>query len=137
MSFLDNLSLRKSCYSCKFPSSHNSDITMLDYWDIKDDDDKGVSAIIINTQKGIFLFDTIKKNARINQIEISKKSSIFTNHDRIPSYFCRIKKRKQFFLDWNNNKYDFFSKKYKYHKNLKEVFYILLYKFLSKVKNIF
>ena len=31
-SFLKSLSLRKSCYRCKYPCHHNSDITMADFW---------------------------------------------------------------------------------------------------------
>lgn len=55
--FLSNMTLRPSCYECKFKSfSSGSDITLADYWGVKKtmpafDDDKGVSLLIINSRK--------------------------------------------------------------------------------------
>ena len=56
--FLKDLYLRPSCYSCKIKGlSSGSDITIADYWNIHTlisniDDDKGVSAIVVATDKG-------------------------------------------------------------------------------------
>ena len=56
--FLQNISLRKSCYSCKFKTvNRNSDITMGDLWGIHKilpdlTDDKGVSVAFIQSEKG-------------------------------------------------------------------------------------
>lgn len=56
--FLSDLSLRPSCYNCKFKSgSSGSDITLGDFWGIDRidpaiDDDRGMSLILVNTSKG-------------------------------------------------------------------------------------
>lgn len=56
--FLRNIYLRPSCYACPAKSGKSgSDITLADYWGIQDlmpniDDDRGISAIIVNTEKG-------------------------------------------------------------------------------------
>lgn len=64
--FLQNISLRKSCYSCKFKTiNRNSDITMGDLWGIKNilpdvTDDKGVSVAFVQSEKGRQLWEQIK-----------------------------------------------------------------------------
>ena len=56
--FLANIYLRPSCYACPAKSGKSgSDITLADYWGINSlmpelDDDRGVSAITINSTKG-------------------------------------------------------------------------------------
>lgn len=56
--FLNNLSLRPSCYTCKFTKSERfGDITLGDFWGIgkkypRWDDDKGISVVMLNTEKG-------------------------------------------------------------------------------------
>lgn len=64
--FLNNLYLRPSCYSCpaKAGRSH-ADITLGDFWGIKNfhpqfDDDRGVSAVIINTMQGQMFYNSIQ-----------------------------------------------------------------------------
>lgn len=55
--FLQNISLRDSCYNCKFKKYNRlSDITLADFWGVQNllpeiDDDKGVSLVIINSDK--------------------------------------------------------------------------------------
>lgn len=64
--FLQNISLRKSCYNCRFKSvNRNSDIIMGDLWGIKNilphiTDDKGVSVAFIQSEKGRYLLEQIK-----------------------------------------------------------------------------
>lgn len=54
----DALSMRESCQNCKYRKiPHNSDLTVADFWGIEKidpqfDDNKGVSAVFVNTQKG-------------------------------------------------------------------------------------
>lgn len=56
--FLNNLYLRPSCHSCSFKGGRcGSDITLGDFWGIekvspKIDDDKGVSVVLVNSEKG-------------------------------------------------------------------------------------
>ena len=55
--FLNNASLRSSCLACPAKRSCGSDITLGDFWGVKERhpeafDDRGVSAVIANTAKG-------------------------------------------------------------------------------------
>ena len=69
-SFLNNMILRNSCYNCQFKNfKSDSDITLGDYWGIENIhrkkiflDDTGVSLVIINSQKGLNMFNDIKEN---------------------------------------------------------------------------
>lgn len=60
--------MRESCYNCSFKGlEKTSDITLADFWGIKlnqsnDDTKNGVSAVIINSQKGKNLYDSILNN---------------------------------------------------------------------------
>lgn len=63
--FLANVALRESCYNCNFKLGNKySDITLGDYWGIKNYypemyNKEGVSAIIINTENGKQIFNSI------------------------------------------------------------------------------
>ena len=63
--YLKNMILRESCYKCDFKDTNNlADIVLGDYWGIEQtnkvfSDDYGVSALIINTNKGKQLFKKI------------------------------------------------------------------------------
>lgn len=58
-----NLSIRECCYNCKFKKVERcADITIGDFWGLKDSpllDNLGTSFIMINTQKGMDLFDKV------------------------------------------------------------------------------
>ena len=65
--FLKDLTIRPCCSNCNFKNGKNySDITLGDYWGINAvhpdfSDNKGVSAVIINTTKGQELFNEIRE----------------------------------------------------------------------------
>lgn len=66
--FLSNYILRESCYNCqmRFNKKSRSDIILGDYWGIENvfpemDDDKGISAVIINSKIGKNIFEEIKE----------------------------------------------------------------------------
>ena len=79
--FLKNLCLRESCYKCKYKGEKRmSDITLADFWGVDKvitdfDDDKGASAVIINTNKGKELFENIKDNIITCKVEYDDISS--------------------------------------------------------------
>lgn len=64
--FLKNLYLRPSCYNCKVKSGGcHSDLTLGDFWGVWNelpeiDDDKGVSLLLINSQKGETFINSVK-----------------------------------------------------------------------------
>lgn len=66
--FLNNFILRDSCYNCHFKNNKSlSDITLGDFWGIENFinnknflDNKGVSLVILNNNKGVNLFNKVK-----------------------------------------------------------------------------
>ena len=95
--FLRNVSLRKSCYNCQNAENHVSDITVMDYWQIKEDDDKGVSALKINTEKGLKVLNEIELVSDIGEITKESISSSFVNHSKNKSYRHSLPIRNMFF----------------------------------------
>lgn len=65
--FLADLILRPSCYSCPSKSGRSgSDLTIADYWAIPQvapefDDDKGVSLVLVQTEKGKSFYQSLKE----------------------------------------------------------------------------
>ncbi len=59
---------RPSCYKCRYKSlKHPGDITIGDFWGITEidstfDDNKGVSLVLVNSEKGMCIFDLIVEN---------------------------------------------------------------------------
>lgn len=77
--FLDNVILRPSCYNCHHKHLHRkADITIADCWGntsgVKDDD-KGISLIFANTEKGQRLISEISGNLEMNEIPFEKAVS--------------------------------------------------------------
>ena len=65
--FYQHVAFRKSCYKCHFTNTKRpSDITIADFWgwektDSKiNADDKGLSLVLLNTEKGQKIFEAIK-----------------------------------------------------------------------------
>ena len=76
--FLTSIYLKESCYNCQFREfKSGSDITLADFWgaelEAKDiDDNKGLSVIIVNRNKGKLLLDRIKKSICIREENFEK-----------------------------------------------------------------
>lgn len=89
--FLQNISLRKSCYQCKFKTiNRNSDITMGDLWGIKTilpdvTDDKGVSVAFIQSEKGAYLLEQVKVSLWLQKI--SSDLAIANNSAMVKSVY--------------------------------------------------
>lgn len=64
--FYEHVILRPSCYKCPYKSTiHPADITIADFWGIDKaipdfNDNRGVSLVLINNEKGKQLFDIIR-----------------------------------------------------------------------------
>lgn len=75
-----NIVSRPSCYNCKFKGfPRMADITVADFWGCERyakykgiDDNAGTSAVIINTQKGVDYFETIKPSIRCVPADIKE-----------------------------------------------------------------
>ena len=104
--FLSDVSLRDSCFNCNFKLGNKySDITIGDFWGVKKKypnmyNKKGVSAIIVNTNKGKKIFEEINrdlefKNCKLDDIvegshslaksgnRPSKKDDFFKDIDKL------------------------------------------------------
>lgn len=98
--FLINCMLMPSCHNCKFSNLYRaSDITIADFWGIERtmpdfNDDKGISLVLVNSEKGQALFDSIR-----NSLEVRgscKQNCLQRNMQGSPP---RHKNSNQF---WNN-----------------------------------
>lgn len=75
-SFVKDLSLRPSCYQCKFKGLHReSDITLADFWGVEHicpemDDDKGTSLVLLHSEEGRMAFERVKECLRWCKTEI-------------------------------------------------------------------
>lgn len=69
-----NAFMRPSCYDCKFKGlPKKSDITLADFWGIENinpklDNNQGTSMVMINSKKGMDLFNKIKESIDYEQI---------------------------------------------------------------------
>lgn len=90
--YLKKLTMRPSCYACKFKDkSRVSDITLADFWGIEDvipemDDDKGTTLFICNSEKGLYLLKKSQAGLIFKQTEyesaISKNPMAFSSANR-------------------------------------------------------
>ncbi|SET12728.1 Coenzyme F420-reducing hydrogenase, beta subunit [Pseudobutyrivibrio sp. C4] len=107
--------IRRSCASCDFKSDKRlSDITLGDFWGVDNayDDDKGTSAVIINTEKGEGLFEAIKKSITFKSVgleEIKKGNYHYDNAVVIPDNsedFIKLLKENEFDVALGKFKYE-------------------------------
>lgn len=103
--FLSDLILRPSCHLCPAKAGKSgSDISIADYWSIQDvapefDDDKGVSLVLIQTEKGNMLYQTLQNKSE--WIETGYEES--TKHNGGFKEVCKPHpKRADFFRELNS-----------------------------------
>ena len=84
--FISGDLMRMNCYSCPFASQQRvSDITLADYWGVRKlhpefpEIHKGVSLIIVNTDKGDNFFSMIKKSMFVMPVDLNDAAGI--NHN--------------------------------------------------------
>lgn len=113
--FLNNICLRESCYECKFKKiNRNSDITLADFWGINKinpsfDDDRGTSLVILNSEKGIKLFELIKMNTLCKEVDLNE--AIKYNTAMVKSV-SKNENREEFFSDLDKLEFNELIKKY-------------------------
>lgn len=111
--FSSNLVLRPSCYNCKFANLNRpSDIMIGDYWGIEKvmpeiDDNKGVSLVLVNTDKGKAIFSEIREN-----LEVWQSNTEDCLQQNLLKPTGRPQMREQFWKDYNNNGFEYIAKKY-------------------------
>ncbi len=77
--FYSNSFFRESCYSCPFANlNREGDITLADFWGWEkidkdlNSDNKGISLVLVNSDKGHELFYNAKKDLRVKKVEIEQ-----------------------------------------------------------------
>ncbi len=113
--FLNNLSLRPSCYACRAKKNHFADISLGDFWGIDKvvsgmNDDKGVSLVIVRTVVGEQVFDSIIPNLHLKEVSI--EDAIRENPMEYESA-SKPKNRDKFFSDLQNMTIPRLERKYK------------------------
>lgn len=103
----------KNCFSCHFKKTKRfSDITIGDYWHIDElnpsfNDNKGVSLVIVNSEKGEKYFDSCK-----NDIIYEKHPLVFSMQKALSENYQEPKNRKEFFIDLDVLTFDELHNKY-------------------------
>lgn len=103
--FVSDLFFRKSCYKCRFrKANHKSDLTICDFWGIDEafpdmNDNKGISAVIVNSVIGKKIFDDIECKMIYKQVNfytvekhnmILKQIMVNKNRDRFYKWLNRV-----------------------------------------------
>lgn len=107
--FLNNLYLRPSCYKCYFKTlNRESDLTLADFWGIDEifpdmNDDKGVSLVIINSNKGEKIWKSVQDS--LIKREVSIDQAIKYNSAAITSVPL-TQKRSIFFDNYGNQDFN-------------------------------
>lgn len=111
--FWKGLICRPSCEKCNFTNTRRaSDITIGDYWGIDKvnssfEDNLGVSTILLNSKKGVELFDRIKDQTTIVSTTLNDSIQDCMQRRAKSSY-----RRDLFWADYKNRGYSYVSVKY-------------------------
>ena len=129
--FLREYFLRKCCHNCKFANLNRcSDITLADFWGYKSrkelpDDDKGISMVMLNTEKAKFFFEKIKQCISFLQTPISEA----VNGNRaLSSCFPVSPYREQFWNGFKQFGFEGIIEKYLYPEKA-DMYWQLIYKY--------
>ncbi len=116
--FSNNNNLQESCYNCQFVGiERNSDVTIADFWGIgkqipfgnKDEIEKGISCIIINTSKGNDIVEKSKDKMVIIERTIEE---VLRGNQTMLKPCKRPNSRDSIYKDIDNLKYEEFRQKY-------------------------
>lgn len=105
--------LRPCCYVCPYKSvMHPGDITIADYWGIEKaapefDDNKGVSLVLINDDKGKMIFEIIQ-----DQLLWKKTKLEDSMQPPLQAPFPKPKNRDDFWRDFEKKNFGYIAKKY-------------------------
>lgn len=112
--FYSDLILRKSCYECKFCTFNRcSDLTCADFWNYKQSgvgyDPAGISEVLINSSKGLEIFDEIEKELIVREISKGQADQYNLN---APTILPKPMIRDEFWKEYRNEGIDYIVKKY-------------------------
>lgn len=111
--FCKNFMFRPSCGNCKYTNTRRpGDFTIADFWGIEKavpgfDDNKGVSLVFLNTEKGRELFETVADNI---EFKSSCLKDCMQHNLKAPSIISD--QTDAFWKDYLENGFEFAAKKY-------------------------
>ena len=110
---MDLMINRRSCYVCPFRKKKYSDVTIGDFWNVSNVDkscvdNKGVSAIFVNSEVGNILIEKARKNLYIKEL---KDGDIFQMEQQLDTSIY-LDKRNNFYTEFLNNGYESAIRKY-------------------------
>ena len=124
-SFLEGKTYRECCYSCKYSNTDRvSDITLADYWGIENEhpefyDEKGVSAILVNTIKGKEIINNIKDSIQLEDTTLEK---ILNKNKNLKSPTQRKKEREDIYKNIENMDFvTYIKNNLKYKRKIKDI----------------
>lgn len=103
--FYSHFGLRPSCYHCPYKSIHHpSDFTLADCWGIDENipsfnDNKGVSLLLVNTEKAERIFEGINKSLEYIEVDIQKylqlpfRSACHVNENKRTRFWKEVSSR--------------------------------------------
>lgn len=113
--FLSNTYLRPSCHACRFSRLPRvADISMGDFWGVDKhhpdwNDDKGLSLILVQTEKGQKAFEACSDELTIHQADLD---TAIQSNPCIRSSVAPGKRREAFFVDLERLPFEKMIKKY-------------------------
>lgn len=99
--FLEHISCKEECLHCKYKKFERAgDITIGDYWGVLDNDDKGVSLVLVNSIKGKEVFE------KINRLNFKYKRVYNVSNGGLGSNNPIFASRKYFFDNLNKENFE-------------------------------
>ena len=114
--------LRPSCFSCHYAGKKRTeDITIADFWGIEDkhadmfNDNKGVSVVLVNTEKGKELFSKCESSLVFKQVALydAQARNAPLKHPSVP-----FKLRERVFIEYKKRGAEYILKKYMLRKQI-------------------
>ncbi len=112
--FYQHIMFRPSCGKCHFANTKRpSDITLADFWGWEktdpniNKDDKGVSLILVNTEKGREIFEAIKDRMTVIPANLEDCLQPNLQHPSVPHPKCA-----EFEKDYAHKGFEYAMKKY-------------------------
>ena len=112
---MKGLLFRDSCFSCNFSQKNrSSDITVCDYWGYENHHNqfapkKGISAILINTEKGEDLFNQARAYLELEESGVDK---IASGNGNLKASSSKPANREKFLADRKMFEYEQLGKSY-------------------------
>jgi len=113
--YLKNLYLRQSCYECPFSTlPRQGDLTLGDFWGVpeKYKDEKGVSVILVNNDKGLKALNELLEEKNIFAEEVPFEVAVKSNPRIFSGYMEIPDEREKILSEFTTKSWRYLEKKY-------------------------